>query len=84
MSAIFEMPIDRETLAPEELAQITGCARKGDQIEWLSCDGLHLNSCRTTAASCHDGWHQDLMRVAFEILALRLMPGKHVGDSRPL
>lgn len=45
MSAIFEMPIDSETLAPDELTQITGCARKGDQIEWLSCNGwtFHKN-----------------------------------------
>ena len=45
MSAIFEMPIDSETLTPEELGQITGCARKGDQIEWLSCNGwtFHKN-----------------------------------------
>ena len=45
MSAIFEMPIDSETLASDELTQITGCVRKGDQIEWLSCNGwtFHKN-----------------------------------------
>lgn len=35
MSAIFEIPIASETLAPDEIQEITGCARKGDQIEWL-------------------------------------------------
>lgn len=35
MSAVFEMPIKSETLAPDEIQEITGCARKGDQIEWL-------------------------------------------------
>lgn len=39
MTAIFEMPISSETLAQEELAEITGCPRKGDQIEWLTCNG---------------------------------------------
>jgi hypothetical protein len=39
MSAIFEMPIESETLTPEEIAQITGCSRRGDQTEWLSNNG---------------------------------------------
>ena len=45
MSAIFEMPIDSETLTTDEVAQITGCSRKSDQIEWLSCNGwiFHKN-----------------------------------------
>jgi len=45
MSAIFEMPIDSETLAPDEVGQISGCMRKGDQIEWLTINGwiFHKN-----------------------------------------
>ncbi len=45
MTAIFEMPIAKETLAPEELVEITGCSRKGDQVEWLTCNGwtFHKN-----------------------------------------
>lgn len=45
MTAIFEFPLPSETLAAEELAQITGCARKSDQIEWLTCNGwtFHKN-----------------------------------------
>ena len=39
MTAIFEFPLTSETLASEEIAQITGCGRKGDQIEWLTCNG---------------------------------------------
>jgi hypothetical protein len=39
MSAIFEMQIGSETLANDEVAQITGASRKNDQIEWLSCNG---------------------------------------------
>jgi hypothetical protein len=39
MSAIFELPIESETLSVEELGTITGCVRKSDQIEWLSCNG---------------------------------------------
>jgi hypothetical protein len=38
MTAIFEFPISSETLTQEEILQITGCARKGDQIEWLICN----------------------------------------------
>ena len=36
MSAIFEFPIASETLTPEELFAITGCVRRGEQIEWLN------------------------------------------------
>ncbi len=45
MSAIFELPIESETLTPDELGAITGCARRGDQIEWLTCNGwtFHKN-----------------------------------------
>lgn len=35
MTAFFEMPLASETLTPDELAQITGCARRADQITWL-------------------------------------------------
>jgi hypothetical protein len=43
MSAIFEMPIESETLYPEHIVQITGCIRKSDQIAWLTCNGwTHL------------------------------------------
>lgn len=45
MSAIFEMVISSETLAPDEVWQITGCQRKGDQVEWLTINGwaFHKN-----------------------------------------
>jgi len=36
MSAIFEFPIDDEILSGEELVQITGSARKKDQVDWLT------------------------------------------------
>jgi hypothetical protein len=35
MSAIFEMPIQSETLTVDELSDISGCARKSDQVDWL-------------------------------------------------
>jgi hypothetical protein len=45
MSAIFEMQIPTETLDADEVARITGCARRSDQIEWLTCNGwtFHKN-----------------------------------------
>lgn len=45
MTAIFEMPIASETLAHEEIVTITGCARKGEQSEWLGANGwtFHKN-----------------------------------------
>lgn len=36
MTAIFEVPIQTETLSVEELFAISGCSRKGDQIDWLT------------------------------------------------
>lgn len=39
MTAIFEMPMTSETLTPEEVASITGCARRADQIAWLQGEG---------------------------------------------
>jgi hypothetical protein len=45
MTAIFEMHMPSETLAFDELTTITGCARRGDQIEWLANNGwaFHKN-----------------------------------------
>lgn len=39
MSAIFEMAMPTETLTPDEISEISGCSRKGDQIDWLSQNG---------------------------------------------
>lgn len=35
MSALFEMSIDTEMLSKNELVEITGSARRFDQIAWL-------------------------------------------------
>lgn len=45
MAAIFEFPMPSETLSQEEIAAITGCVRRGDQVEWLSGNGwtFHKN-----------------------------------------
>jgi len=45
MSAIFELPIESETLTTDEVIQITGCQRRTDQVEWLTCNGwaFHKN-----------------------------------------
>lgn len=45
MTALFELPLASETLTADEVVQITGCARRGDQIEWFSCNGwaFHKN-----------------------------------------
>jgi hypothetical protein len=45
MSAIFELPIESETLTIDEIVQITGCQRRTDQVEWLTCNGwaFHKN-----------------------------------------
>lgn len=39
MSAIFEIPLQSETLSADEVTDISGCSRKGDQIEWLKRNG---------------------------------------------
>lgn len=39
MSAIFELPLNSETLSDEEVSEISGCSRKSDQIEWLAKNG---------------------------------------------
>lgn len=39
MSAMFEIALATETLGPEEILQITGCARRNDQISWLDSQG---------------------------------------------
>lgn len=45
MTAIFDFPLLSEILSPEEVGDITGAVRKGDQIEWLTCNGwaFHRN-----------------------------------------
>jgi hypothetical protein len=39
------MVISSETLAPEELAEISGCKRQSDQVDWLTKNGwtFHKN-----------------------------------------
>ena len=39
MTAVFEMPMPSETLSVEEIQQITGCGRRGDQVAWLKAAG---------------------------------------------
>ena len=39
MTAVFEMSLPSETLTGEEIQQITGCGRRGDQIAWLQAAG---------------------------------------------
>lgn len=36
VSAVFELPIASEILSPDEVAEITGCGRRGDQIQWFA------------------------------------------------
>jgi len=36
MTAIFQVPIQSETLSPDEVGEISGCARKSDQVDWLT------------------------------------------------
>ena len=39
MAALFELTIQSETLTSDEVASITGCNRRGDQIDWLTTNG---------------------------------------------
>jgi len=39
MSSIFETRVDTETLTSDELAIITGCTRRHDQVAWLKSNG---------------------------------------------
>jgi len=39
MGAIFEMQLPSETLTSDEVSEISGCRRHGDQIDWLSKNG---------------------------------------------
>jgi hypothetical protein len=42
MGAIFEMEMPSEALSADEIAEISGCSRKGDQIDWLKSNGWHF------------------------------------------
>lgn len=39
MGAIFEMALPSETLSSDEVKEISGCSRNGDQIDWLRSNG---------------------------------------------
>ncbi|WP_211172431.1 DUF4224 domain-containing protein [Massilia forsythiae] len=39
MGAIFEMEMSSEALNADEVAELSGCSRKADQIEWLTQNG---------------------------------------------
>ncbi len=45
MGAIFEIPLQSETLSQDELHDISGCARKTDQVDWFKRNGwvFHQN-----------------------------------------
>jgi hypothetical protein len=42
MTAMFELQLPSETLSADEIGEISGCSRKGDQIEWLKQNGWHF------------------------------------------
>jgi hypothetical protein len=39
----FSVPIDRETLAPDEIEEITGRARRDQQAQWLTDHGWRFD-----------------------------------------
>ena len=39
----FSVPIDRETLAPDEIEEITGRARRDQQVQWLTDHGWRFD-----------------------------------------
>ena len=41
MTALFEMPLASETLSADEVQEITGAARKADQVGWLEAHDWH-------------------------------------------
>ncbi|WP_166454930.1 DUF4224 domain-containing protein [Duganella aquatilis] len=45
MTAIFELHLTSETLSSDEVADITGCIRRADQLAWLNRNGwiFHTN-----------------------------------------
>jgi hypothetical protein len=49
MSAMFELPIESETLTAEEIAQTSGCQRRSEQVEWLTCNGWAFHKNRAGA-----------------------------------
>jgi hypothetical protein len=46
MTAIFELHLPSETLASEELAEITGARINSGQIEWLTASGWRYHTNR--------------------------------------
>jgi len=50
MTAIFEMPMESETLSPEELTRITGSPRSKGQIDWLEANGWQFHRTRAQEA----------------------------------
>jgi hypothetical protein len=39
MNSILESPLTSEILSQEEVQDISGCCRKGDQIKWFNAKG---------------------------------------------
>ncbi len=46
MSTIFQIPLNSETLSLDEVHEITGCARKSEQINWLMNNGWEFHTNR--------------------------------------
>ncbi len=46
MTALFELPLPSETLATDELAEITGAQTNRGQAEWLAASGWRYHTNR--------------------------------------
>ena len=64
VSAIFELPVELESLTTDEIVEIAGWPRRTEQVEWLTCDDwvFHKNKIgdpivkqrRTTSTLCRN------------------------------
>jgi hypothetical protein len=47
VTTIIQIPLQSETLTSQELAEITGCAHKRGQLQWLLANGWHHHTSRS-------------------------------------
>lgn len=73
MTAIFEFPLQDETLSEDEVAKITGCARQSDQVDWLRSAGWEFHKNR--AGKPIVGRMYARLRMAGIVPAAMMAPG---------
>ena len=82
MTAVFELSIPSEILTTDEVAEITGCGRRSEQIQWLTANGARTPESLANAAGVTSYGQQAGARVAERSLTGRERPATNKPQEK--